>query len=49
LGHIGGPEARRALGACAASDDEALAEAAQEALDELSFLSGDDELPAFMF
>lgn len=49
LGHIGGPEARRALEACAASDDEALAEAAQEALDELSFLSGDDELPAFMF
>lgn len=49
LGHIGGPEARRALQACAASEDEALAEAAQEALDELTFLSGDDELPAFMF
>jgi HEAT repeat protein len=49
LGHIGGPEARRALQACAASDDEVLAEAAQEALDELNFLSGDDELPAFMF
>lgn len=49
LGHVGGPEARRALQACAASEDEVLAEAAQEALDELAFLSGDDELPAFMF
>jgi HEAT repeat protein len=49
LGRIGGHEARRVLRACCASTDESLADAAQEALDELEFLSGDDELPAFLF
>lgn len=50
LGRIGGPEARRALRACcAAGDDESLVEAAEEALAELDFLSGDSDLPAFIF
>lgn len=49
LGRIGGPEARRVLRACCASTDESLSDAAQEALDELEFFSGDDELPAFFF
>lgn len=49
LGRIGGPEARRALLACCDSADEELAEAAEEALAELNFLSGDDDMPAFMF
>lgn len=48
LGRIGGPEARRALRACADSGDEDLVDAAQEALEELNFLSGED-LPTFMF
>jgi HEAT repeat protein len=48
LGRIGGPEAQRALRACCESDDDELVEAAEEALAEMSFLSGDDDLPAFM-
>jgi hypothetical protein len=39
LGKIGGPSARRALQALAAGDDERLAEAAAEALEELLFNS----------
>jgi len=39
LGKIGGPAARRALEALAAGDDERLAEAAAEALEELMFNS----------
>jgi len=39
LGKIGGPAARRALEALAAGDDERLAEAATEALEELMFNS----------
>ncbi len=49
LARIGGPEARRALGACLDSEDEELVDAAEEALAEMNFLSGDDDLPAFMF
>lgn len=49
LGRIGGPEARRALLACCDSADEELADAAEEALAELAFLSGDDDMPAFLF
>jgi HEAT repeat protein len=40
LGHIGGKEARRVLEACCESEDEALRQAAEEALDELDFLGG---------
>lgn len=49
LGRIGGPEARRALQACCLSEDEDLREAAEEALAELDFLAGDEDLPAFIF
>lgn len=49
LGRIGGPEARRALRACCASDDQNLAEAAEDALAELDFLGGDVDIPAFLF
>jgi len=49
LGRIGGPEARRALKACCASDDEDLAEAAEDALAELEFMAGDDQMPSFFF
>jgi HEAT repeat protein len=38
LGRIGGHEAREALDACYASDDEALSQAAAEALDEVDLL-----------
>lgn len=37
LGKIGGPDARRVLQAVLRSDDEALAQAAEDALDELNF------------
>ncbi len=40
LGQIGGAHARRALEACQSSDDEALREAAEEALAELDFGTG---------
>jgi HEAT repeat protein len=49
LGRIGGREARRALKACCASDDEDLAEAAEDALAELDFMAGDDPMPSFFF
>jgi HEAT repeat protein len=49
LGRIGGREARRALKACCASDDQDLSEAAEEALAELDFMAGDDSLPSFFF
>lgn len=47
LGRIGGPEARRALQACAASPDEDLREAAEDALAEIDVYAGDDDIPAF--
>jgi len=40
LGRIGGKEARRVLEACCESEDEALRQTAEEALDELDFLGG---------
>ncbi len=46
LGQIGGDEARRALENCRRSDNEALRDAAREALRELEFLHGD--LGAFL-
>lgn len=49
LGRIGGREARRALKACCASDDEDLVEAAEEALAELDVMAGDDSMPSFFF
>lgn len=47
LGRVGGREARRALKACCNSDDEDLAEAAENALAELEFMAGDDAMPSF--
>jgi HEAT repeat protein len=45
LGQIGGQEARRALQMCCESDDEVIAAAADEALDELEFSSGIFDFP----
>lgn len=49
LGKIGGPDARRVLKAVLRGDDEALAQAAEDALDELSFGSAsvDDALMVY--
>jgi HEAT repeat protein len=47
LGRIGGKEARRVLEACCESEDEALRQAAEEALDELDFLGGPLDLLLF--
>jgi HEAT repeat protein len=47
LGRIGGKEARRVLEACCESEDEALRQAAEEALDELDFLGGHLDLLLF--
>jgi len=41
LGQVGGVHARRALEACQSSDDEAMRDAAEEALAELDFGTGD--------
>jgi hypothetical protein len=49
LGQVGGPEARRALQASAAGVDERLAQAAEEALQELSFNSEGADQPLFDF
>jgi HEAT repeat protein len=46
LGKIGGADARRAIEACLGSPDEHLAEAAGEALEELTFTCGEDEFDA---
>jgi HEAT repeat protein len=45
LGQIGGEEARRALQLCCESDDEVIAAAADEALEELQFASGIFDIP----
>ena len=47
LGRIGGKEARRVLEACCESEDEALRQAAEEALDELDFMGGHLDLLLF--
>jgi HEAT repeat protein len=44
LGRIGGKEARRVLEACCENKDEALRQAAEEALDDLDFLGGHFDL-----
>jgi HEAT repeat protein len=46
LGRIGGREARRALEACYESEDEALSQAAAEALDEMDLL-GSSLIPLY--
>jgi HEAT repeat protein len=47
LGRIGGREARRALEACYESDDEALIEAAVDALDQMDLLGDDIGIPLY--
>lgn len=47
LGQIGGRGARRVLRACCESDDEIVAEAAEEALSELEFSEGIFEIPIY--
>jgi len=47
LGRIGGRGARRVLRACCGSDDEILAQAAEEALSELEFAEGVFEIPVY--
>lgn len=47
LGQIGGQRARRLLRACCESDDEIVAEAAEEALSELEFAEGIFEIPIY--
>jgi HEAT repeat protein len=47
LGHIGGRDARQALEACYESDDEALSQAAAEALDEMELLGEALGIPLF--
>lgn len=47
LGRIGGRGARRVLRACCESDDEIVAEAAEEALSELEFAEGIFEIPIY--
>jgi HEAT repeat protein len=47
LGHIGGREAREALAACYEGDDEALSQAAAEALDEMDLLGESLSIPLY--
>jgi HEAT repeat protein len=49
LGQIGTPEARRVLEICYEEGDEALQEAAEEALDEMDFIQGDLDFPMYDF
>jgi HEAT repeat protein len=49
LGQIGGPEAQRVLDICAEMGDEALKDAAQEALEELSFMQDPLDFPLYDF
>jgi HEAT repeat protein len=47
LGQIGGPESRRVLDICARMGDEALQDAAQEALDEIDYMEEDIDLALY--
>jgi HEAT repeat protein len=47
LGQIGGPESRRVLDICVEMGDEALRDAAQEALSEIEFMEEDLELALY--
>jgi HEAT repeat protein len=49
LGQIGTPEARRVLEICAEQGNEALQDAANEALDEMDYMQGDIEFPLYDF
>jgi HEAT repeat protein len=49
LGQIGGPEAQRVLQICLEAGDEALREAAEEALDEIEFMEGSLDFPLYEF
>jgi HEAT repeat protein len=49
LGQIGGQEAQRVLQVCIEQGDEALRDAAEEALDELDFMDGDMDMPLYDF
>lgn len=49
LGQIGTPEARRVLEICFEQGDEALQDAAEEALDEMDFMQGDLDFPLYDF
>jgi HEAT repeat protein len=49
LGQIGTPEARRTLEMCQDEGDEALQEAAEEALEEMALLHGDIQFPLYEF
>ncbi len=49
LGQIGGPEARRVLEICHRNGDEALQDAAEEALSELEFMEGTLDLTLFEY
>jgi HEAT repeat protein len=49
LGQIGTPEARRTLEMCQDEGDEALQEAAEEALEEMDLLHGDIQFPMYEF
>jgi HEAT repeat protein len=47
LGRLGGREAREALEILSASDDEVEADAAEQALEEMSFYADPDSIPLF--
>jgi HEAT repeat protein len=49
LGRIGGPEARRVLDICVEMGDEALIEAAREALDEMDYMEEEIDLDLYSF
>lgn len=49
LGQIGTPEARRVLEICYEEGDEALQDAAEEALDEMDFMQGNLDFPLYDF
>jgi HEAT repeat protein len=49
LGRIGGPEARRVLEICIEMGDEALVDAAREALDELDYMEEEIDLDLYSF
>jgi hypothetical protein len=49
LGRIGGPEARRVLDICVEMGDEALGDAAREALDEMDFMEEEIDLDLYSY
>jgi len=49
LGRIGGPEARRVLDICVEMGDEALIEAAREALDEIDYMEEEIDLDLYSY